>query len=116
MKKAASAFRFWAATVLLAAFLGAFAAREAHRVFGHAAHERAHCGAKEGERHLHDQRFAADGCSLCDFVFWPLETPAALCSVLHRPSSGRSFAGLEKSSICASEPVRIDARGPPDRR
>ena len=47
----------------------AFGAKEMHHFLEHAHKEVKICDAKDGEQHIHDEEYASDNCSLCDFTF-----------------------------------------------
>ena len=47
----------------------AFGAKEMHHFLAHAHKEVKICDAKNGEQHIHDEEYASDNCSLCDFTF-----------------------------------------------
>ena len=107
-------FQRLSAWALLVLFLGAFSAREAHRLFGHCHAEKMTChDARSGESHLHDERFQNDGCDLCGFVVSAAQLPdfQEFSLVFERPFFVKISSEIHFWS--ASPDGFIALRGPP---
>lgn len=102
--------------LLLALFCLSVAARVAHHLFFHAAHEHEICTDFQTDfktTHLHDERYHLDDCSVCAFIFSVPEFVSMSALVFSYEKLPDSVQVYEENE---GQPRNVDSlflRGPP---
>lgn len=107
--------RIWAGKCFLLLFLVRIGAGEVHHLRAHHEHERAlACKASTGERHWHDERYAAHDCLLCALSFVTASLPENAPGIAVFPVVALSALLLADTDFDSEAPSCVPApRGPP---
>lgn len=96
-------------------FLVRLGAGEVHHLWAHHEHERAlACKALAGERHWHDERYAAHDCLLCALSVMTASLPENVPALLAYPlAAWRALLFVEVPFVSKHSRLLLALRGPP---